>query len=112
MIDELKDLVEHIVVYTRNWSISDDEWYWAVDSVRKSEYCGREHLMFDEFDRAIREEILYDLVFRNGNMILQQMENDLCSYNSNNLLFNTASIDLEKKIQKIFRDFKIERESD
>lgn len=109
MINDLKQLVEKIVEYTRTWSISETEWYWNIDCVRKSNYVNKDHITEGEFETAIREEILYDLLYKNCCGLLNQMENDLCSYSETDLLFNKASEELEKEVQKIFKDFKIER---
>ena len=104
---ELKQLVEDIVKYTRTWSISETEWYWNVACVRKSNYVKEKNITSEEFERAIREEILYCLIY-NLDSIKQQMENDY-GYGYDSEDFDNASKELEKKIQKIFKDFKIER---
>lgn len=106
-MEELKQLVEDIIDYTRTWSISEDEWYWNVDSARKTSDIGEKCISQQEFERAIREEILYELIYNIGG-IKRQMENDL-TYGYNSEDFDNASKELEKKIQKIFKDFKIER---
>lgn len=105
---ELKQLVEKIVEYTRTWSISETEWYWNINSVRKSNYRNEERITQREFEAAIREEILYDLVYANCCGLLNQMENDLYSYGGTDTLFHKASRELEKEVQKLF-DFKLER---
>ena len=109
-IYELKQLVEKIVDYTRRWSLSETEWYWNVNSVRKSNYRNEERITQREFEQAIREEILYDLVCANCCGLLNQMENDLCNHYETDILFHNESRELEKEVQKLF-DFKIERES-
>ena len=106
-MEKLKQLVEDFINYTKTWSISETEWYYNVDSVRKSNYINEEHITEQEFEVAVREEILYDLIFNNSASIKNQMENDLCIGYEND--FNEVSKDMEKKIQKIFKDFKIER---
>lgn len=104
---ELMYLVEDIIDYTRTWSISENEWYWNIDSVRKTQDIGEKTISQKEFDRAIREEILYELIYNIGG-IKRQLENDL-TYDYNSDDFDKASKEIEKKIQKIFKDFKIER---
>lgn len=110
-MEQLKELVEKIVDYTRTWSITEDEWYWNIDCVRKSNYVNEEHITDKEFQSAIRQEILYDLIYHNCSGILNQMENDICNYYETETSFHNASKELEKEIQKIFKDFKIERYS-
>ena len=105
----LKDLVEKIVEYTRTWSITETEWYWNIDCVRKSDYVGEEHIKWEEFEVAIREEILYDLVYKNGRGLYTQMSNDLCNYYDTEQCFHYASKELEKEVQKYLKDFKLER---
>ena len=105
-IEELEQLVEDFIDYTKTWSISETEWYYNVDSGRRNAY-GEDYITNEEFERAIREDILYCFVY-NIDSIKYQLENDLCTgYESES--FDKASIDIEKKIQKIFKDFKIER---
>ena len=104
---ELKELVEDIVKYTRTWSISETEWYWNIACVRKSNYINEKNITSEEFERAIREEILYCLIY-NIDSIREQMENDY-QYGYEEKEFDIESKELEKKIQKIFKDFKIER---
>ena len=106
-MEELKELVEDIVKYTRTWSISETEWYWNIACVRKSNYRNEKNITSEEFERAIREEILYCLIY-NIYSIKEQMENDH-QYGYEEKEFDIASKELEKKIQKIFKDFKIER---
>lgn len=106
-MEDLKQLVEDFIKYTENWSISQDEWYWNIDSVRKSGYIDKKHISQEQFERAIREELLYEFIY-NINGIKQQLENDIESgYNSE--YFENASKDIENKIQKLFKDFKIDR---
>lgn len=106
----MKDLVEKIVEYTKTWSIGETEWYWNVECSRKSEcYTNgkcEEHITWEEFERAIREEILYDLVYKNGISLKNQIENDLCNYENNNLIKDIS--ELEQEIQKFITNFKIE----
>lgn len=106
-MEDLKQLVEDIVKYTRTWSISETEWYWNVACVRKSNDIREKNITSEEFERAIREEILYCLIY-NIDSIKQQMENDY-EYGYEEKEFDIESKELEKKIQKIFKDFKIER---
>lgn len=106
-MEKLKQLVEDFIDYTKTWSISEAEWYSNVDYVRKSDYIANKHITNKEFERAIREDILYCFIYNIGS-IKNQMENDLCcGYESER--FNKESIEMERKIQKIFKDFKIER---
>lgn len=105
-MDKLKQLVEDFIDYTRTWSISETEWYYNVDCTRKNVY-GEQYITREEFERAIREELLYEFIY-NINGIKRQMENDLdIGYDSER--FDKASKDIEKKIQKLFKDFKIKR---
>lgn len=107
----MKELVEKIIEYTKTWSISETEWYWNMTCSRKSETyingkCEKE-ITWEEFERAIREEMLYDLVYRNGAYIRNQMENDICNYTDE--LFYKDSEELEEEIKKIISDFEVER---
>lgn len=106
-MEDLKQLVEDIVDYTRTWSISETEWYWNIACVRKSNNINEEDITWEEFERAVREEILYCLIY-NIYSIKEQMEND-CQYGYEEKEFDIANKELEKKIQKIFKDFKIDR---
>lgn len=106
-MEDLKQLVEDFIEYTKTWSISEIEWYYNVDSVRDSGYVDIEHISHEQFERAIREEILYEFIYHIQG-IKRQMENDLCvGYESE--YFELASRTMENKIQKLFKDFKIER---
>lgn len=107
-MEDLKQLVEDIVDYTRTWTISETEWYWNVACVRKSNYANEKNITIEEFERAIREEILYQLIYNIG-VIRRQMENDY-TYGYDSEDFDNASKELEKKIQRLFKNFKIERE--
>ena len=74
----MKELVEKIIEYTKTWSITETEWYWNITCSRKSETyingkCEKE-ITWEEFERAVREEMLYDLVYRNGAYIRNQMD--------------------------------------
>ena len=109
MIKEIKDLVEKIVEYTKTWSITETEWYWNIECVRKSNYINEEHIKWEEFEVAIREEILYDLIYKNGCGLYNQLENDLCNYESDNVEFQKASKELDKEVQKFIKDFEVER---
>lgn len=105
-MQELKQLVEDFINYTRTWSISETEWYYNIDCVRKNGY-GEKYITNEEFERAIREELLYEFIY-NINGIKRQMENDFeIGYDSEH--FDKASKEMEKKIQKIFKDFKLDR---
>lgn len=108
-MEELKQLVEEIVEYTRTWSITETEWYWNVECVRKPSNIKDKKITWKEFEIAVREEILYDLVYYNGSCLYNQMKNDLCNYETDYVAFQNASKSLEKKVQKIFKDFKIDR---
>lgn len=106
-MEELKQLIEDFIEYTKTWSISITEWFYNVDSSRKNEY-GKQYITHEEFEKAIREEILYCFIY-NINSIKYQLENDLCTgYESE--YFDKASKEIEEKIQKIFKDFKINRD--
>lgn len=106
-MEELKQLIEDFIDYTKTWSISETEWYYNVDCVRKTQDSGERYISQEEFERAIREELLYEFIY-NIKGIKRQMENDLCvGYDEER--FEKISKDMEKKIQKIFKDFKIDR---
>lgn len=107
-ITDLKRLVEDFIIYTKTWSISETEWYWNVDCSRKSLYVEEKHITQTEFERAIREDILYCFIY-NIQSIKQQMEADLENYEETLISFHNESKEMEKKIQRIFKDFKIER---
>ena len=105
-MDDLKQLVEDFIEYTKTWSIGETEWYYNVNDTRQNEY-GEEYITHEEFERAIREDILYCFIY-NIKSIKEQLEDDLCvGYDSER--FENASKEIEKKIQKLFKDFKIER---
>ena len=106
-MEELKDLVEKIVEYTKTWSITETEWYWNIDCVRKSNYVNEDHITDREFNVAIRQEILYDLVYNEASGIYDQLHNDLCNYYYSEI--GEASEEIEKEIQKVIKDFKIDR---
>ena len=106
-MEELKQLVEDFIEYTKTWSISETEWYWNIDCVRKNK-GGKRYITHEEFERAIREEILYEFVY-NIEGIKRQLENDLCNYYEEENYFQNANKEIEKKIQKLFKDFKIDR---
>ena len=106
---KLKELVEKIIDYTKTWSVNETEWYWNIDCVRKSNYINEEHITDKEFEAAIREEILYDLIYKNGAGTLNQMENDLENYGVDEVRLFKDSEELEKEIQKILKDFKVYR---
>lgn len=103
----LKELVEQIIEYTKTWSITENEWYWNIECTRKPQNTKDKEITWEEFEVAIREEILYDLVYRNGAYIRNQMENDICNYTDE--LFYKDSEKLEKEIKKIISDFEVER---
>ena len=105
----LKQLVEDIVEYTKMWSITETEWYWNIECVRKPSNIKDKEITWEEFEIAIREEILYDLVYHNGKCLCNQMENDLCNYGTDYIDFQNASKELEKKLQKYIKDFKLNR---
>lgn len=107
-MEDLKQLVEDFISYTKTWSITEDEWYWSVDSVRKSDYIDKEHITEKEFEIAIREEMLYRFIY-NISSIKTQLENDLCNYYDIEVDFQNANKEIEEKIRKIFKNFKIKR---
>ena len=108
-MEKIKQLVEDIIEYTRTWSITETEWYWNVECVRKPSNIKDKEITWEEFEVAVREEILYDLVYYNGSCLYNQMENDLCNYETDYVAFQNASKELEKKVQKYIKDFKLER---
>lgn len=106
-MEDLKQLVEDFIEYTKTWSISETEWYYNVNDYIKTQDAKETYISQKEFEKAIRENILYEFIY-NLNGIKYQLENDLCvGYDSER--FNNASIEIEKKIQKLFKDFKIDR---
>lgn len=111
MMNNLKQLIEDFIDYTTTWSITEDEWYGNVNCTRQNAY-GKENITDEEFERAVREELLYDFVY-NINAIKNQMENDICEYSGGefdgNGLFEKESKEMEKKIQEVFKDFKLKR---
>lgn len=102
----LKQLVEDFVDYTRTWSISENEWYYNVNDTRKTQEIGEDYISHKEFEKAIREDILYCFIY-NIDSIKNQMESDLWNGYGDN--FIEISIEMERKIRKIFKDFEIER---
>lgn len=105
-MEQLKQLIEDFIDYTKTWSINETEWYYNVDCVRKNVY-GEKYITNEEFERAIREELLYEFIY-NIDGIKRQMENDLwVGYDEE--IFDKVSIEMEEKIQKLFKDFKIKR---
>src|SRR5574344_1529153 len=111
---DIKDLIEKIVQYTRTWSISENEWYCNVNCDRLSqEYKNgkrEDSLSSKEFERAIREEIGYCLLYQIDS-IGNQMESDyMWGYEGKEKeYFEKDSKEIEKEIQKYYKDFKIER---
>lgn len=106
-MNNLKQLVEDFVEYTRTWSISENEWYYNVNDTRKTQDIGEDYISQEEFEKAIREDILYCFIY-NIDSIKRQMEIDLeVGYEEER--FIPISIDMENKIKKIFKDFKIDR---
>lgn len=103
----MKDLVEKIIDYTKKWSINETEWYWNIECVRKPQNEKDKEITWEEFEVAIREEILYDLVYENGICTRNQMENDICNYTDE--IFYKESEELEKEIKKLISDFEVER---
>lgn len=108
-MENLKNLVEKIINYTKTYSITECEWYWNINSVRKPNNIKDKEITWEEYEVAIREEILYDLIYNNGSGLHNQMENDLCNYEENDTLFRTESENLEKEVKKIIKDFEVER---
>lgn len=103
----MRDLVEKIIEYTKKWSISETEWYWNIECVRKPQNIKDKEITWKEFEVAIREEILYDLVYKNGIGIRNQMENDICNYDDK--CFYKDNEELEEEIKKLISDFEVER---
>lgn len=107
ILEELKSLTKKIIEYTKTWSITENEWYWNIDCTRKPSNSQDENITTKEFERAIREEILYCLIY-NIDSIRNQLENDYqCGYYNNQ--FDIDNRALEKEIQKYYKDFKVER---
>lgn len=98
----LKQLVEDVVEYTRTYSINEEEWYWNINSSRK----GSKDIDRETFEKAIREEVLYDLVY-NINSFKSQLETDY-EYNEGEI-FDKANKKIEKEIQNFDKNFKINR---
>lgn len=106
-MEKLKKLVELLIDYTLDWSITEDEWYWNVDCVRKSCNINNTCITQTEFEVAIREEFLYDLVYNKGSNIKMQIETDLSNYGDNETLIKTVK-KIEIEIKKFIKDFEIE----
>ena len=109
MMNNLKELVEKIIQYTRTWSITETEWYWNIECIRKSDDRRNEHITWEEFEKVIREETLYDLVYRNGACLRQQMENDYEVYEENDEFWKKSSVELELAVREVIADFKVSR---
>lgn len=107
----LKQLVETIIEYTKTWSLTETEWYYNIECCRKPSIVNEKMITWEEFNRAIREEILFDLVYNNGRNLYNQMKNDLCTY-SDNAIFQNESKELEKQVQKYISNFNLEREGE
>lgn len=118
MMNNLKELVEKIVDYTSTWTITENEWYWNIECVRKPNNVEDKEITWEEFETAIREEILYDLVYRGGACLINQMENDLCNYSAeydgetHYNMFIKDSKELENEVKKLIKDFVVERIGD
>ena len=106
-MNKVKELVEKIIDYTKKWSINETEWYWNIECVRKPQNENDKEITWEEFEVAIREEILYDLVYKNGICTRNQMENDMRNYTDE--LFYKDSEELEEEIKKLIIDFKVKR---
>lgn len=109
MMNNLKELVEKIIQYTKTWSITETEWYWNIECIRKSDDRRNEHITWAEFEKVIREETLYDLVYRNGAYLRQQMENDYEVYEEKDEFWKKSSVELELAVREVIADFKISR---
>ena len=109
MMNNLKELVEKIIQYTRTWSITETEWYWNIECIRKSDDRRNEHITWEEFEKVIREETLYDLVYRNGACLRQQMENDYEVYEEDDEFWKKSSVELELAVREVIADFKVSR---
>ena len=109
MMNNLKELVEKIIQYTKTWSITETEWYWNIECIRKSDDRRNEHITWEEFEKVIREETLYDLVYRNGAYLRQQMENDYEVYEENDEFWKKSSVELELAVREVIADFKVSR---
>ena len=95
-MEKIKQLVEDIIEYTRTWSLTETEWYWNIECVRKPNNINDKEITWEKFETAIREEILYDLIYNNGSGLYNQMENDLCNYETDYVAFQNASKELEQ----------------
>ena len=109
MMNNLKELVEKIIQYTRTWSITETEWYWNIECIRKSDDRRNGHITWEEFEKVIREETLYDLVYRNGAYLRQQMENDYEVYEEDDEFWKKSSVELELAVREVIADFKVSR---
>ena len=64
---------------------------------------------WSQSEKVIREETLYDLVYRNGACLRQQMENDYEVYEENDEFWKKSSIELELAVREVIADFKVSR---
>lgn len=113
MLLEIQNLVEDIIKYTKKWSISETEWYWNIECCRKPNNINEKNISWEEFEVAIREEMLYDLIYHNGIGIENQMDNDYCNYGieydgkSQYADFLIERYELEQKIKGVINDFEL-----
>ena len=107
MNEDLRKLVDDIIEYTKTISITETEWYWNIESVRKPSKVYDKEITWQEFDIARKQEILYDIVFCNFSGIIAQIENDLCCYSENSREYDYI-VDICKKIKTYNKDFKVE----
>ena len=93
----VKSLVEKILKYTITYSISAEEW------------ASQFGLLEEKYDihKIFREDILYDLFYKNGATLKQQMNEDSMSYDSD--IWTKESIELEKAVREYLPDFSIRR---
>ena len=108
-MNDIKNLVENIIDYTKNWTISEIEWYYNIDCTRKPNDNSNNEITWKEFEIATRQEILYDLIYNDGGSLRMQLENDLQLCESADEPLVKESEALEAKIKKIIPDFEVER---
>lgn len=106
-LDNLKELIDNIIEYTKIWSITETEWFYNVNATRKPSNSKDKVITCEEFERAVREEFLYDIVFNNGKALSRQLGTDLATYGVDDIPFQNASKDIIKQIKVVLKDFKV-----
>lgn len=106
-LDNLKELIDNIIEYTKTWSITETEWFYNVDATRKPSNSKDKVISQEEFERAVREELLYDIVYDNGKELSRQLGIDLSNYGAEDIPFKNASKDIIKQIKAVIKGFEV-----